>query len=81
MRDWPLPALELARHSILLEPIMRCPLRLEGGVGVIAPGKQADLIVIERDLFSTPPHLIHAIQVDLTMLAGRVVFTRAGAEF
>ena len=56
-------------------------LRLEEEVGVIAPGKQADLIVIERDLFSTPPHLIHAIQVDLTMLAGRVVFTRAGAEF
>ncbi len=56
-------------------------LRLEEEVGVIAPGKQADLIVLERDLFRTPPHLIHAIQVDLTMLAGRVVFTRDGAEF
>ena len=56
-------------------------LRLEEEVGVIAPGKQADLIVIERDLFSTPPHRIHAIQVELTMLAGRVVFTRDGAEF
>ena len=56
-------------------------LRLEEEVGVIAPGKQADLIVIERDLFRTPPHLIHAIQVELTMLAGRVVFTRDGAEF
>lgn len=56
-------------------------LRLEEEVGVIAPGKQADLIVIERDLFSTPPHRIHAIQVELTMLAGRVVFTHDGAEF
>ena len=56
-------------------------LRLEGEVGVIAPGKQADLVVIERDLFREPPHRIHAIQVDLTMLAGRIVFTRDGAGF
>ena len=56
-------------------------LRLEGEVGVIAPGKQADLAVIERDLFREPPHRIHAIQVDLTMLAGRIVFTRDGAGF
>ena len=48
-------------------------------VGVIAPGKQADLIVPERDLFREPPHRIHAIRVDMTMLAGRIVFTRAGA--
>ena len=54
-------------------------LRLEEEVGVIAPGKQADLVVIERDLFREPPHRIHAIQVDLTMLAGRIVFTRDGA--
>ena len=56
-------------------------LRLEGEVGVIAPGKQADLAVIGRDLFREPPHRIHAIPVDLTMLAGRVVFTRDGAGF
>ena len=56
-------------------------LRLEGEVGVIAPGKQADLVVIERDLFREPPHRIHAIPVDLTMLAGRIVFTRDGAGF
>ena len=56
-------------------------LRLEGEVGVIAPGKQADLVVIERDLFREPPHRIHAIPVNLTMLAGRIVFTRDGAGF
>ena len=55
--------------------------RIEGEVGVIAPGKQADLAVIGRDLFREPPHHIHAIPVDLTMLAGRVVFTRDGAGF
>lgn len=48
-------------------------------VGVIAPGKQADLVVLGADLFrtaETTPHQIHAIAVDLTMLAGRVVFER-----
>ena len=48
-------------------------------VGVIAPGKQADLVVLGADLFATAaaaPHEIHAIAVDLTMLAGRVVFER-----
>ena len=48
-------------------------------VGAIAPGKQADLVVLGADLFrtaETAPHQIHAIAVDLTMLAGRVVFER-----
>ena len=56
-------------------------LRLAKEVGVIAPGKQADLVVLERDLFREPPHRIHAIRVDLTMLAGRIVFTRPGTGF
>ena len=56
-------------------------LRMEKEVGVIASGKQADLIVLERDLFREPPHRIHAIRVDMTMLAGRIVFTRVGTGF
>ena len=54
-------------------------LRLEREIGIIAPGKQADLIVLNRNLFETPPHKIHAIGIDLTMLAGRIVFARQGA--
>ena len=53
-------------------------LRLDD-VGVIVPGKQADLVVLGADLFrtaETAPHQIHAIPVDLTMLAGRVAFER-----
>ena len=56
-------------------------LRLEEKTGVIAPGMQADLVVLERDLFHEPPHGIHAVQVDLTMLAGRIVFQRENAGF
>ena len=55
-------------------------LRLEDEVGVIAPGKQADLVVLERNVLETPPHSIHAIKVDMTLLAGRIVFTREDAS-
>ena len=54
-------------------------LRLEREIGIIAPGRQADLIVLNRNLFETPPHKIHAIEIDLTMLAGRIVFARQDA--
>ena len=54
-------------------------LRLEAETGVIAPGKQADLAVLERDLFGEPPHRVHDVRVDMTMLAGKVVFAREGA--
>ena len=49
---------------------------LEDDIGVIAPGRYADLVALEGDLFDTPPHRIHRIPVALTMLGGRVVFER-----
>ena len=55
-------------------------LRLEEEVGVIAPGKQADLVVLERNVLEAPPHSIHAIKVDMTLVAGRIVFTREDAS-
>ena len=55
-------------------------LRMEREVGVIAQGMQADLVVLGSDLLREPPHRIHAIPVDMTMMAGRIVFTREGAE-
>ena len=51
-------------------------LRLEREVGVIAPGMQADLVVLGRNLLREPPHRIHAIPVELTMMGGRIVFAR-----
>ena len=55
-------------------------LRLAAKTGSIVVGKQADLVVLERDLFAEPPHRIHAVRVDMTMLAGRVVHRRADAS-
>ena len=52
-------------------------LRLDD-VGIIAAGKRADLAVLSEDIFKTPAHRIHAIEVDMTMMGGRVVFERTG---
>lgn len=51
-------------------------LRMENEIGVIAPGKQADLVAVERDLFQEPPRRIHAVPVVFTMSVGRIVFER-----
>jgi len=42
--------------------------------GSIAPGKLADLIVVDQDLFQIDPHKIDQTQVLLTMVGGRVVY-------
>jgi hypothetical protein len=42
----------------------------------LEPGRLADLVVFERDLFRVPPRQILATPVDLTVVGGRVVFER-----
>ena len=44
--------------------------------GTISTGKLADLVVLSGNLFAVPPLAIHALDVDLTMIGGRVVFER-----
>ncbi len=44
--------------------------------GTIAVGKLADLVVLSRNLFATDPLAIHAIEVDMTLVGGHVVFER-----
>jgi hypothetical protein len=44
--------------------------------GTIALGKLADLVVLSRNLFRTDPLAIHAIEVDMTLVGGQVVFER-----
>ena len=45
-------------------------------LGSISPGKLADLIVLDRDIFSIDTQEIASAQVDLTVFDGRVVFER-----
>lgn len=49
----------------------------EGDKGTLAPGRLADLVVFERDLFRMAPRQILDTPVDLTLVGGRVVFERA----
>jgi predicted amidohydrolase YtcJ len=45
--------------------------------GTLSVGKRADLVVLDKNLFETAPLDIHNIQVDMTVLGGKVVFTRS----
>ena len=49
-------------------------LRLDDRVGSVEVGKRADLIVLERNIFDIDPHDIHAANVQMTLMDGRIVF-------
>jgi predicted amidohydrolase YtcJ len=42
--------------------------------GTLAPGRLADLVVLDRDPFSIPPARLQDLQVRLTILGGRIVY-------
>jgi len=52
-------------------------LRMEDSIGTIKPGKLADLVVLEQNLFDVDPHEIGKVRVDLTMMNGRLTFSPA----
>jgi predicted amidohydrolase YtcJ/beta-lactamase class A len=47
--------------------------------GTITPGKLADLVLLDRDIFRVEPPEIERARVTLTVVDGRVVYERAGA--
>ncbi|CAN5663829.1 amidohydrolase [soil metagenome] len=49
----------------------------EGTKGTLAPGKLADLVLIDRDITRIPSESIRDARVMLTVVGGRVVFERA----
>lgn len=54
----------------------------EGKKGTIESGKYADLIIVDRDPFSTPTEEIGKIQVHMTLVGGKVAYaaTQAGEQ-
>ena len=46
--------------------------------GTLAPGKLADIAVLDTDLFRTAPSKWLEAKVDLTVVGGRVVYRRQG---
>ena len=48
----------------------------EASLGSLEPGKLADLVVLERNLFETPPHELNAVRIKATMVGGKFVYER-----
>jgi predicted amidohydrolase YtcJ len=51
----------------------------EAETGSITVGRSADLVVLQRDIFSVDVTEISEVAVDLTLLEGRVVYRRPGS--
>jgi predicted amidohydrolase YtcJ len=45
-------------------------------LGSITPGKYADMVVLDRDIYTVDPMEILDAQVDMTLFDGRIVYTR-----
>ena len=51
-------------------------MRQENRVGTIEVGKEADLILLDRNIFKIPASQIGETKVDLTYLKGKLVYER-----
>jgi len=51
-------------------------MRLEKQTGSLRPGMQADLVVLDRNLFEVPATAINEARVELTLVGGEIVFER-----
>ncbi|HXW08610.1 MAG TPA: amidohydrolase [Vicinamibacterales bacterium] len=44
--------------------------------GTLEPGMLADLVILSRDIFSAPPHLLASTTVEATIFDGKIVYQR-----
>lgn len=54
---------------------------LEGVKGTLAPGRLADMVVMDRDLFTIDSAEILEAKVDYTIVGGRIVWDRANNKY
>ncbi|MBB6342601.1 putative amidohydrolase YtcJ [Pseudomonas fluvialis] len=67
-----LPSLEAAVRAYTLDAAYT--LRQEQDTGSLEPGKQADLVVLDRDIFKLPVNQIGKTKVLWTLLGGEEVY-------
>ena len=48
----------------------------EGVKGTVTPGKLADLVILDRDIFNIDPAVIEQVRVRMTVMDGRVVYEK-----
>ena len=65
------PSIETLSRGYTLDTAYQ--LRMESDVGSLEVGKQADLVILDRDIFAVPAHDIHQVRAETTMLAGKVI--------
>lgn len=46
----------------------------ESKLGSLEPGKLADLVIFDRDLFKTPPHELNMVPIRMTIVGGKIVY-------
>ena len=47
-----------------------------GELGTIAPGKRADLVILNKNILAIPPSQLSEVRVDMTLFDGRIVHRR-----
>ena len=63
-----------AAYAYTMAPALACG--LERDQGSITPGKKADIIALDNDIFEMNPMDINETRVDLNVFDGQVVFRR-----
>src|SRR6266542_2606903 len=67
------------REALHVETINNAYLTFEEQIkGSIEPGKLADLVVLPEDILTCPDKHIEQMQVDITIVGGKLVYRRAG---
>lgn len=55
-------------------------MNLQDSIGSIAPGKRADLILIDRDVLTVPPEEMREAKILWTIVGGKTVYVAPGAD-
>jgi predicted amidohydrolase YtcJ len=89
---WAVSGLDIAGNRVLEETLTREEALIahtranaylfsqEDELGSLEVGKQADLVVLDRDYMSVPPEEIKEIRSAMTMVGGRVVYSSQPAR-